>query len=82
MTMTKQQAHEESFNLREIGDTVSEFRERAMEIYAAAFAEWIEDNWTYICLTQEKERQYSSKFHEPTQGFCTIHDLITKFEKQ
>ena len=77
--MTKQQAHEESIKRREIGDSVSEFRDRAMEIYAAAFAEWVvseqfvklhsnTDVWVFDYITSE-DTQY------------TTSELLQEFEK-
>ena len=80
--MTKKQAYElASKEFPKFNTHLLERSARAMEIFAGAFAEYVEDNWIYISLTPNKERQYASKFYGFKTGFYSTLELISEFEK-
>ena len=76
--MTKQRAYE--LAQQELPNCVYyEIKDRAMEIYAAAFAEWTEDNWLCIEKNETKSIWYSNR--DDINIEYTTTELITEFEK-
>ena len=76
--MTKQQAYAQAE--KELPNAPAEYvRNRAMEIYAAAFAEWTADYW--VCIEKnEKESIWSSIRHDIKKEYTTA-ELLIEFEK-
>lgn len=78
--MTKQQAFELAEQEVTSYTSVFEKYNRAMEIYAAAFAKWTDGNY----FLKENEDGSQNWMHVSAYGndTYTIAELITKFEKQ
>ena len=78
--MTKQQAYELAWQeFSNIERTESNLRNRAMEIYAAAFAEWTADYWVCIEKNETESIWYSNR--DDINIEYTTAELITEFEK-
>ena len=55
-------------------------RDKAMEIYAAAFAEWTQDNGYLLKNTPSNNIWFTVRHRSDTE--YTTSELITEFEKQ
>lgn len=77
--MTKQQAYVLASNEFPTFGFLDAIKDRSMEIYTEAFAEWIDDNGLRRSFKHGKILWFKSKLSE--DKYYTTSELITKFEK-
>ena len=85
--MTKQQAFElafENMGKKSIPFSAIEGQNRAMEIYAAAFAEWVDGKWFKTTMIDANEKVVWTNVYTDTTThdiYYTTAELLIEFEK-
>ena len=79
--MTKEQAYQQADteNLYATDQTNTDIIFRAMEIFAGAFAEWV-DKKDWLSWNNEGQILWCRKYDEDTKNYTTP-ELISEFEK-
>ena len=77
--MNKQQAYELACKEYPEHSHAKEKRDRAMEIYAAAFAEWTQDNGYLLKNTPSNNIWFTVRHRSDTE--YTTAELLIEFEK-